>query len=164
MVTIYISSFRHSQEPLDMTTTAGNNGGGGAGSRALPPKERASVIMASPVVITAAGHRASSTTTGGMSDPVIDEHFRRSLGKDYMNVFAPTVAQRDQHEQVQQSQQQQQQQTTTADEPDEDSSGLSGTTCKLLRKLISSRKRINRGSPRGWLRVPLLKNTKFFLL
>lgn len=25
---------------------------------------------------------------GGVCDPVIDEHFRRSLGKDYMSVFA----------------------------------------------------------------------------
>ncbi|XP_022183499.1 uncharacterized protein LOC111043027 isoform X2 [Myzus persicae] len=77
--------FRNTQEPLDMTTTAG--------SRSLP-KERASVIMASP----ATGHRAlsSATATGGISDPVIDEHFRRSLGKDYMNVFAPAVAQRQQ--------------------------------------------------------------------
>ncbi|XP_015365323.1 PREDICTED: uncharacterized protein LOC107162796 isoform X2 [Diuraphis noxia] len=106
--------FRNSQEPLDMTTTAG--------SRALP-KERASVIMASP----ATGHRvqssaAATTTTGGISDPVIDEHFRRSLGKDYMNVFAPAVAQR-----------QQQQVAATApstdgdDDNDDDQAGLSGT-------------------------------------
>lgn len=94
-----------------MTTTAGN----AASSRALP-KERASVIMSSP----ATGHRATaSTTTGGMSDPVIDEHFRRSLGKDYMNVFAPAIAQREQ---------QQQQHTTTAEPPtDSDDAGLSGT-------------------------------------
>ncbi|XP_025195555.1 uncharacterized protein LOC112594783 isoform X2 [Melanaphis sacchari] len=78
--------FRNSQEPLDMTTTAG--------SRAMP-KERASVIMASP----ATGHRApSAAATGGISDPVIDEHFRRSLGKDYMNVFAPAAAQRQQQQ------------------------------------------------------------------
>ena len=70
-----------------MTTTAG--------SRAMP-KERASVIMASP----ATGHRTLSAvaTTGGISDPVIDEHFRRSLGKDYISVFAPTVAQRQQQQ------------------------------------------------------------------
>lgn len=70
-----------------MTTTTASN----AGSRAPPlPKERASVIITSPAV----GHRTPSltTTTGGMSDPVIDEHFRRSLGKDYMNVFAPAAA------------------------------------------------------------------------
>lgn len=91
-----------------MTTTASN-----AASRALP-KERASVIMASPVT----GQRTSSTT-GGMSDPVIDEHFRRSLGKDYMNVFAPAVAQREQP--------QPQQQTTTAELTDGDNNaGLSG--------------------------------------
>lgn len=71
--------------------------------------------MSSP----ATGHRATaSTTTGGMSDPVIDEHFRRSLGKDYMNVFAPTVAQREL---------QQQQQTTAAEPTDSDDAGLSGT-------------------------------------
>lgn len=96
-----------------MTTTAG--------SRALP-KERASVIMASP----ATGHRAQSsagaTTTGGISDPVIDEHFRRSLGKDYMNVFAPAVA----------AQRQQQQVAVTAaaapsTDDDDDDAGLSGT-------------------------------------
>ncbi|XP_008178552.1 uncharacterized LOC100161012 isoform X2 [Acyrthosiphon pisum] len=79
----------NSQEPLDMTTTAG--------SRALP-KERASVIMASP----ATGHRALSSSTaaatGGISDTGIDEHFRRSLGKDYMNVFAPAAAQRQQQQ------------------------------------------------------------------
>ncbi|KAL4096499.1 hypothetical protein QTP88_021444 [Uroleucon formosanum] len=79
----------NSQEPLDMTTTAG--------SRTLP-KERASVIMASP----ATGHRtlssSSSAATGGISDTGIDEHFRRSLGKDYMNVFAPAAAQRQQRQ------------------------------------------------------------------
>ncbi|XP_025424962.1 uncharacterized protein LOC112693914 isoform X2 [Sipha flava] len=101
-------NFRSSQEPLDMTTTASNSA-----SRTLP-KERASVIMASP----ATGHRAATSTTGGMSDPVIDEHFRRSLGKDYMNVFAPATAQR------------QQQQTTAASTSgpsptDGDNSGLS---------------------------------------
>lgn len=72
-----------------MTTTAG--------SRTLP-KERASVIMASP----ATGHRtlssSSSAATGGISDTGIDEHFRRSLGKDYMNVFAPAAAQRQQRQ------------------------------------------------------------------
>ncbi|VVC24622.1 Hypothetical protein CINCED_3A005122 [Cinara cedri] len=91
------SYLRNSQEPLDMTTTASS-----AASRALLPKERASVIMAaaaaasSPSSVTAAtGHRTSAS--GGISDPVIDEHFRRSLGKDYMNVFAPAViARRDQ--------------------------------------------------------------------
>ncbi|XP_060834989.1 uncharacterized protein LOC132917981 isoform X3 [Rhopalosiphum padi] len=79
--------FRNSQEPLDMTTTAG--------SRAMP-KERASVIMTSP----ATGHRtlSAATATGGISDPVIDEHFRRSLGKDYISVFAPAVAQRQQQQ------------------------------------------------------------------
>lgn len=107
----YDFSFRSSQEPLDMTMTAGNSA-----SRALS-KERASVIMASP----ATGLRAPSST-GGMSDPVIDEHFRRSLGKDYMNVFAPATAQ-----------QQQQQQTTVASASgppptDGDNSGLSGNT------------------------------------
>ncbi|XP_060834988.1 uncharacterized protein LOC132917981 isoform X2 [Rhopalosiphum padi] len=77
----------NSQEPLDMTTTAG--------SRAMP-KERASVIMTSP----ATGHRtlSAATATGGISDPVIDEHFRRSLGKDYISVFAPAVAQRQQQQ------------------------------------------------------------------
>lgn len=101
--------FRSSQEPLDMTTTANN-----AVSRALP-KERASVIMASPVT----GHRASSTT-GGMSDPVIDEHFRRSLGKDYMNVFSPAIAHREQQ------QEQQQQQIAAAEPTDGDNNaGLS---------------------------------------
>jgi hypothetical protein len=97
-----------------MTTTASNN----ASRAQLPPKERASVIMASPV----AGHRVSSATTaaGGMSDPVIDEHFRRSLGKDYLNVFAPTIAQQ------QKQQQQHQQQTTNVAEPiDGDNAGLS---------------------------------------
>jgi len=95
-----------------------------AGSRALP-KERASVIMASP----ATGHRAqsSATTAGGISDPVIDEHFRRSLGKDYMNVFAPAVAQR-----------QQQQVAVTAaaapstDDDDDDDAGLSGTYTLII--------------------------------
>jgi len=81
-------SFRNSQEPLDMTTTAG--------SRTLP-KELVSVIMASP----ATGHRTlSSAATGDISDTGIDEHFRRSLGKDYMNVFAPAAAQRQQQRQV----------------------------------------------------------------
>jgi len=111
-------SFRSSQEPLDMTTTAAAAAAGNAASRALP-KERASVIMASP----ATGHRPSSMTTitaatGGMSDPVIDEHFRRSLGKDYMNVFAPAVARREQ--------QQREQQQTTAEQTDGDNAGLSG--------------------------------------
>lgn len=81
--------------------------------------------MASP----ATGHRAPSvvaaataTAPGGISDTVIDEHFRRSLGKDYMNVFAPAVAQ-----------QQRQQATTSAaapstddDDEDDDDDGLSG--------------------------------------
>jgi len=99
-----------------MTTTAG--------SRATP-KERASVIMASP----ATGHRTPSaaTATGGISDPVIDEHFRRSLGKDYMNVFAPAVAQR----------QQQQAPATAAAAPsidgdDDDDAGLSGIYLKFI--------------------------------
>jgi len=95
--------FRNSQEPLDMTTTAG--------SRAMP-KERASVIMASP----ATGHRtlsAAAAATGGISDPVIDEHFRRSLGKDYISVFAPAAAQR----------QQQQAQATAAAAPSTDGDG-----------------------------------------
>lgn len=108
-----------------MTTTASNSA-----SRTLP-KERASVIMASP----ATGHRALSSTTGGMSDTVIDEHFRRSLGKDYMNVFAPAAAQR------------QQQQTTAAassasvSEPpptDGDNSGLSGNTLVQILILLPS--------------------------
>lgn len=104
-----------------MTTTAG--------SRALP-KERASVIMASP----ATGHRAQSSAsagaTGGISDPVIDEHFRRSLGKDYMNVFAPAAAQR------------QQQQVAVApstdgdDNDDDDEAGLSGKYYALLTIII----------------------------
>ncbi|XP_026821706.1 transcription cofactor vestigial-like protein 4 isoform X4 [Rhopalosiphum maidis] len=99
----------NSQEPLDMTTTAG--------SRAMP-KERASVIMASP----ATGQRtlSAAAATGGISDPVIDEHFRRSLGKDYISVFAPAVAQR----------QQQQTPATAAAAPstdgdDDDDAGLS---------------------------------------
>lgn len=101
-----------------MTTTAG--------SRATP-KERASVIMASP----ATGHRtlsaAAAAATGGISDPVIDEHFRRSLGKDYMNVFAPAVAQR----------QQQQAPATAAAAPsidgdDDDDAGLSGIYLKCI--------------------------------
>jgi len=95
-----------------MTTT---NAGGSA--RTLPKEQRASVIMASPV--TGHNNRPPSATTGGMSDPVIDEHFRRSLGKDYINVFAPTVTQREPREQ--QRQRQQQQQTDGGD------AGLSGT-------------------------------------
>lgn len=112
---LYVYSFRNSQEPLDMTTTAG--------SRATP-KERASVIMASP----ATGHRTpSAAATGGISDPVIDEHFRRSLGKDYMNVFAPVVAQR----------QEQQAPATAAAAPsidgdDDDDAGLSGIYLKFI--------------------------------
>lgn len=99
-------SFKNSQEPLDMTTTASN--------RALP-KERASVIMSSSPIT---GHRVTSSTTGvGMSDLVIDEHFRRSLGKDYMNVFAPTVAQRESN----------QQEVATTAPTDNDNPGLSGT-------------------------------------
>jgi len=98
-----------------MTTTAGSR---------TTPKERASVIMASP----ATGHRTlSAAATGGISDPVIDEHFRRSLGKDYMNVFAPAVAQR----------QQQQAPATAAAAPsidgdDDDDAGLSGIHLKLI--------------------------------
>lgn len=87
-------SFRNSQEhALDMRTTTTTASGGG-GPRATPhllqtSKERASVIIASSPVT---GHRPSASAAGGISDPVIDEHFRRSLGKDYMNVFAPPVA------------------------------------------------------------------------
>lgn len=59
-------------------------------------KERASVIMTSTPASVVSGGTPSvtntTTTTGGMSDPVIDEHFRRSLGKDYMSVFAPAIA------------------------------------------------------------------------
>lgn len=103
------------------TTTAGNSGT----SRAPAAKERASVIITSPTI----GHRTplTASTTGGMSDPVIDEHFRRSLGKDYMNVFAPAaVAQREQQQQVI---------AATAAEPpatDGDNSGLSGTCVHLI--------------------------------
>lgn len=112
-----IISYRNSQEPLDMTTTT--TAAGNSGTRAPAAKERASVII---------GHRTplTTTTTGGMSDPVIDEHFRRSLGKDYMNVFAPAaVAQREQQQAI----------AATAAEPpaaDGDNSGLSGTCVQLI--------------------------------
>lgn len=104
---------------MTTTTAAGNSG-----IRAPAAKERASVIITS----STNGHRTplTTTTTGGMSDPVIDEHFRRSLGKDYMNVFAPAaVAQREQQQAI----------TATAAEPsatDGDNSGLSGTCVHLI--------------------------------
>jgi len=95
-----------------MTTTAG--------SRALP-KERASVIMASPAI----GQRSltMATATGGISDPVIDEHFRRSLGKDYMNVFAPAIAQRQQQQVASPAAAAP---STDGDDDDDDDAGLSG--------------------------------------
>lgn len=122
-----------------MTTTAGN-----AASRALLPKERASVIMAAAAAAssssvtatatTATGHRTASGSAG-ISDPVIDEHFRRSLGKDYMNVFAPAIIVR-------------RDQTPAADptdvgggsgDDDDDDAGLSGTIFIALTAELAKR-------------------------
>lgn len=117
-----------------MTTTAGN-----AASRALLPKERASVIMAAAAAassssVTATGHRTASGSAG-ISDPVIDEHFRRSLGKDYMNVFAPAIIVR-------------RDQTPAADptdvgggsgDDDDDDAGLSGTIFIALTAELAKR-------------------------
>lgn len=108
------------------TTTTTASGGGGGGPRATPhllqtSKERASVIIASSPVT---GHRPSASAAGGISDPVIDEHFRRSLGKDYMHVFAPPAAAPQQQRQQQVVDRQQQLRTTAAG-PTADA-GLSG--------------------------------------
>ncbi|XP_050437535.1 transcription cofactor vestigial-like protein 4 isoform X2 [Adelges cooleyi] len=136
-VTSPVSPTKSTQEPLDMTTNAGRS--------ATVPKERASVIMASsspPSVVLSRPPTTTTTTTtttgaGGMSDPVIDEHFRRSLGKDYMSVFAPAVA-------VQEE---------TADESPEENTGLSavddhfakalGDTWVKLQKEEYQKKRTN---------------------
>lgn len=118
--------FRNSQEhALDMRTTTTTAAATGGGLRATPhvlaaSKERASVIIASS---PAAGHRASASAAGGTSDPVIDEHFRRSLGKDYMNVFAPPAAVQ-QQQQRQRAADRQQLRTTAATGPAADA-GLS---------------------------------------
>lgn len=84
--------------PLDMSTRS-------RPGRGLPPSYSQSIsvpgyrLPARPSVITCAppapvpaksdnrqGHRRELLS--GMCDPVIDEHFRRSLGKDYMSLFA----------------------------------------------------------------------------
>ncbi|XP_068081384.1 transcription cofactor vestigial-like protein 4 isoform X2 [Anabrus simplex] len=75
--------------PLDMSTRSRS-------ARGLPPSYNQTVSApgyrppARPSVITCAppakGHRRELLS--GMCDPVIDEHFRRSLGKDYMSVFS----------------------------------------------------------------------------
>ncbi|XP_050532876.1 transcription cofactor vestigial-like protein 4 isoform X3 [Daktulosphaira vitifoliae] len=88
-VTSPVSPSKSFQEPLDMTTSSTNVFRAGNAT-----KERASVIMTSTsasVVSRTPSVTTTTTTTGGMSDPVIDEHFRRSLGKDYMSVFAPAI-------------------------------------------------------------------------
>ncbi|PSN38438.1 hypothetical protein C0J52_12725 [Blattella germanica] len=93
--------------PLDMTMTRGNKPPPSysqsiAGYRNAPA--RPSVITCAPPASTTWGERGSENKgtnkeengrqghrrelLSGMCDPVIDEHFRRSLGKDYMSLFS----------------------------------------------------------------------------
>ncbi|XP_069674593.1 uncharacterized protein Tgi isoform X2 [Periplaneta americana] len=93
--------------PLDMTMTRGSKppppySQSVANYRIAPA--RPSVITCAPPASTSWGDRsldnksASKEENGrqghrrellsGMCDPVIDEHFRRSLGKDYMSLFS----------------------------------------------------------------------------
>ncbi|BET02368.1 TDU [Nesidiocoris tenuis] len=55
-------------------------------SIAYQKQARNSVICTSPLPLQTTGSRPNrSETSGGSCDPMIDEHFRRSLGKDYVS-------------------------------------------------------------------------------
>lgn len=76
-------------EPIDMSTRR---------MRGSPPSYTQSICTSGlvrsgirPSVITCMQQTPAHTATardGGVCDPVIDEHFRRSLGKDYLSVFS----------------------------------------------------------------------------
>lgn len=93
--------------PLDMTVTRGSRPPPSysqtlANNRNAPA--RPSVITCAPPASSSWGDRSSDVKgsnkdengrqghrrelLSGMCDPVIDEHFRRSLGKDYMSLFS----------------------------------------------------------------------------
>ncbi|XP_054276861.1 uncharacterized protein LOC128995862 isoform X1 [Macrosteles quadrilineatus] len=79
------SSGVHS-EPIDMSTRR---------PRGSPPSYTQSLCYSRrPTVITTVAQTSGVVEEGGVCDPVIDEHFRRSLGKDYMSVFADTGKQK----------------------------------------------------------------------
>uniref|UniRef100_A0A1B6C9M0 Transcription cofactor vestigial-like protein 4 n=1 Tax=Clastoptera arizonana TaxID=38151 RepID=A0A1B6C9M0_9HEMI len=72
------------QEPIDMSTRR---------IRGSPPSYSQSVCGVRygtrPSVITFTQQTTTpSVIPGGVCDPVIDEHFRRSLGKDYLSLFS----------------------------------------------------------------------------
>ncbi|XP_046665833.1 uncharacterized protein LOC124357817 isoform X1 [Homalodisca vitripennis] len=67
-------------EPIDMSTRR---------PRGSPPSYSQSLCyVRRPSVITPVQQPSGVVEEEGVCDPVIDEHFRRSLGKDYMSVFA----------------------------------------------------------------------------
>ncbi|KAL1465835.1 hypothetical protein WDU94_005372 [Cyamophila willieti] len=51
---------------------------------------RASVIISSASTTSSPPLSPTGSDQGGSSDPVIDEHFRRSLGADYLNLYKST--------------------------------------------------------------------------
>lgn len=79
----------HHAEPIDMSTRR---------TRGSPPSYTQTMCTSSlvrsgirPSVITCMQQTPTHTMTdrdGGVCDPVIDEHFRRSLGKDYLSIFS----------------------------------------------------------------------------
>lgn len=90
-------------EPIDMSTRR---------MRGSPPSYTQTMCTSGlvrsgirPSVITCMQQTPAHTVTdrdGGVCDPVIDEHFRRSLGKDYLSVFSDHK-QENKHEAVQNS-------------------------------------------------------------
>ncbi|XP_018897366.2 uncharacterized protein [Bemisia tabaci] len=67
--------------PLDMSVSRKMRGSPPSYSQSIAAAHRPTVIIAS------SPSSSPASDAGGMCDPVIDEHFRRSLGKDYSSVF-----------------------------------------------------------------------------